>query len=63
MPEVILCRYCKQLLNKETDSYVVLERGTDREPEALAHVACVQKRPGFFGIEEWLRGLRWPKGV
>ena len=26
MPEVILCRHCKQPINKETDQYVVIEK-------------------------------------
>jgi hypothetical protein len=62
MPEVILCKDCKQPINKETDQYVLLEKGTDRYPEVLAHVACEQKRAtaSGFGIDEWLRKLRWP---
>ena len=60
MPEVILCRHCKQPINKETDQYVVIEKGTDRHPEALAHVACEQKRPTAFGFDEWVRKFRWP---
>jgi len=62
MPEVILCKDCKQRINKETDQYVVIEKGTDKHPELLAHVACEQKRAtaGGFGIDEWLRKLRWP---
>jgi hypothetical protein len=55
MPEVILCKRCKQSINKETDQYVVLEKGTDRDPEALAHVACEQKRPAVFGFDDWVR--------
>jgi hypothetical protein len=43
MPEVILCRYCKQSINKEADQYVVIEKGSDKRPEALAHAACEQK--------------------
>jgi len=35
MPEVILCRYCKQSINKEADQYVVLDKGSDRHPEPL----------------------------
>jgi hypothetical protein len=27
--EVILCRYCKQPLNKETDAYVVIRKAAD----------------------------------
>jgi hypothetical protein len=49
MPEVILCRYCKQSINKEADQYVVIEKGSDRRPETLAHVACEQKNPNAFG--------------
>jgi len=45
MPEVLLCRYCKHSINKESEEYVVIEKGSDRLPEALAHVACEQKRP------------------
>jgi len=60
MPEVRLCKYCKQLLNKETDEYVILARETQRYPEILAHIACEQKRLGAYGFEEWLRGFRWP---
>jgi hypothetical protein len=60
MPEVILCRYCKQPINKETDLYVVLRKAADSHPEALAHVACEQKRPQLFGFEEWTRAFRWP---
>ena len=58
MPEVILCRYCKQSINKEADQYVVIEKG--RLPEALAHAACEQKNPTAFGLDDWLRKLRWP---
>jgi hypothetical protein len=43
MPGLILCRYCKQPINKETDQYVVIEKGTERHPEALAHVRCETK--------------------
>jgi len=50
MPEVILCRYCKQSINKESDQYVVIEKGSDRRPETLAHVACEQKNPNAFGL-------------
>jgi hypothetical protein len=59
MPEVILCRYCKQSINKETDAYVVIRKAEDAHPEELAHVACEQKRPTGFGIEEWMRGFPW----
>lgn len=59
MPEVLLCKYCKQLLNKETDEYVIAAKETERYPEVLAHVACEQKRPGTYGFEEWMRGFRW----
>jgi hypothetical protein len=38
MPEIILCRYCKQPINKETDGYVLVRNGTQRYPEELAHV-------------------------
>jgi hypothetical protein len=60
MPEVILCRYCKQSINKESDKYVVIEKGSDRRPETLAHAACEQKNPTAFGLDDWLRKLRWP---
>jgi hypothetical protein len=60
MPEVILCKYCKQPINKETDQYVVVEKVTDRYPEALVHVACEQSRSRAFGLEEWARMFRWP---
>jgi hypothetical protein len=40
MPEVILCRYCKQSINKEADQDVVIEKGSDRRPETLAHAVC-----------------------
>jgi hypothetical protein len=60
MPEVILCKHCKQPINKETDPYVVIEKGTHIHPEALAHVACEQKSPTSFGFDELLRKLRWP---
>jgi hypothetical protein len=60
MPEVLLCRYCKHSINKESEEYVVIEKGSDRLPEALAHVACEQKRPTAFGFDEWRRILRWP---
>ena len=60
MPEVTLCRYCKQSVNKDTDQYVVIEKGSDRVPESLAHVVCEQKRPHVFGLEEWMRIFRWP---
>jgi hypothetical protein len=60
MPEVILCRHCKQPINKETDEFVVIAKGAERYPEALAHVACEHKRPHAFGLEEWARMFRWP---
>ena len=60
MPEVTVCRYCKQSINKDTDQYVVIEKGSDRLPESLAHLACEQKRPRVFGLEEWMRIFRWP---
>jgi hypothetical protein len=61
MPEVVLCKDCKQSINKETDQYVTIEKGTDRYPEVLAHVACEQKRTAAgLGLDEWLRKLRWP---
>lgn len=60
MPEVKLCRYCKQPVDKEADKYIIVDKGTDRHPEVLAHVECEQKRPSGVGIEEWLKALRWP---
>ena len=60
MPEVILCRHCNQIINKETDQYVVTEKVTDRHPEALVHMTCAQKRTTPFAFDEWLRKLRWP---
>ena len=60
MPEVILCKHCKQPINKEVDQYVTIEKGSDRLPESLAHVACEQKRPAGYGFEEWTRMFRWP---
>ncbi len=60
MPKVSLCKYCKQPLNKEADPYVIIEKGTNRYPEMLAHVACEQKKPTAYGFEEWMRGFRWP---
>jgi hypothetical protein len=59
MPEVILCRYCKQPINKETDVYVVIRKAADSHPEVLAHIACEQKRPAGFPFEEWMRGFPW----
>ena len=62
MPEVILCRHCKQPINKETDQYVI-EKATDRQPETLAHVACEQKSPKSptaFRFDEWIRKFQWP---
>jgi hypothetical protein len=59
MPEAVLCRYCKQSINKENDHYVILRKATDRFPEDLAHVGCEQKRPTVFGLEEWARMFRW----
>jgi hypothetical protein len=59
MPEVILCRYCKQPINKETDVYVVIRTAADSHPEALAHIACEQKRLAGFPFEEWMRGFPW----
>ena len=58
-PEIILCKYCKQSINKETDQYVVIQKGTDRYPESLAHVACEQKGPAL-ALDEWIRKFRWP---
>ena len=60
MPEVVICKYCRQSVNKENDLYVILRKGTDRYPEALAHLACEQKRPTAFSFEEWVRMFRWP---
>jgi hypothetical protein len=61
MPEIVLCKDCKQPINKEVDQYVIIEKGTDRYPEVLAHVACEQKRAAAgLGLDEWLRKLRWP---
>ena len=61
MPETILCRVCKQPINKEIDQYVIIEKGTDRYPEVLAHVACEQKRSAAgFGLDDLLKKLRWP---
>jgi hypothetical protein len=60
MPEIILCKYCKQPINKESDEYIVIEKGTDRLPEALGHVTCEQKRALPFPFDEWRRILRWP---
>jgi hypothetical protein len=59
MPEITLCRYCKQSVNRDVDDYVVVWKAVDRFPEELAHAACEQKRPTPFGIEEWMRNLRW----
>jgi hypothetical protein len=61
MPEVALCRHCKQPINKDTDQYVVTEKGTGRYPEMLAHVACEQRTPTAFGFDEWLRRLFGPR--
>jgi hypothetical protein len=60
MPEVTLCRYCKQPINKDADAYVIVRRAVERFPEVLAHVECEQKRPTSYGAEELLRLLRWP---
>ena len=60
MPEVILCRYCKQSINKDIDSYVVVRQADNRFPEMLAHVACEQKRPAPFSFDDWRQILRWP---
>jgi hypothetical protein len=49
-------------INREVDEYVIIEKGTDRYPEVLAHVACEQKRAATgLGLDEWMRKLRWPK--
>lgn len=59
MPEAVLCRDCRQPVIKDTEQYVVIEKGTDRYPETLAHVACEQKRAGHgIGFEEWFQKLR-----
>jgi hypothetical protein len=61
MPEVVLCKDCKQSINKEVDQYVVIEKGNERYPETIAHVICEQKRAASeIGFNEWLRKLRWP---
>ena len=44
MPEAVLCKDCKQSINKEVDQYVVIEKGNERYPETIAHVICEQKR-------------------
>ena len=62
MPEIILCRYCKQSINKDVDDYVVMRHAAARFPEVLAHAACEQKRPISFvggGIDEWIRTFCW----
>jgi hypothetical protein len=60
MPEVILCRQCRQPINKETDQFVVIAKETGRLPQELVHVACEQRRSHTFGLEEWTRLFRWP---
>jgi hypothetical protein len=61
MPEITLCKDCKQPINKEADQYVLIEKGTDRYPEVLAHVTCEQKHGATrAGFDEWLRKLLWP---
>ena len=61
MPEVVLCKDCKQSINKEVDQYVVIEKGNERYPETIAHGICEQKRAASgIGFDEWLRKLRWP---
>jgi hypothetical protein len=61
MPEIILCKDCKQPIDKEADQYVIIEKATDRYPEVLAHGTCEQKRRAAgAGLDEWLRKLRWP---
>jgi hypothetical protein len=61
MPEVVLCKDCKQSINKDVDQYLVIEKGNDRYPETLAHMTCEQKRAASgIGLDEWLRKLRWP---
>jgi len=63
MPEVLLCKRCKQPLNKQTDEYVVIGKETDRRPEMLAHVTCEQKGFNTFGFDDWVRKFRWPNRV
>ena len=62
MPEVILCRQCRQpiTINKETDQFVVIAKETERLPQELVHVACEQRRSHPFGLEEWISMFRWP---
>jgi hypothetical protein len=48
MPEIILCRYCKQSINKDVDDYVVMRHAAARFTEELAHAACEQKQPASF---------------
>ena len=61
MPEVSLCRYCKESINKEIDSYVVLREAGERYPEMLAHAECEQRRPASFSLDNWLHMIRWPR--
>src|SRR5271154_5492907 len=52
-PEGILCRYCKQPIDKATDPYVLVRKATERHPEELAHVTCEQKRPTLPFDFDW----------
>jgi hypothetical protein len=43
------------------DQYIIIEKGTDRYPEVVAHATCEQKRAAAgLGLDQWLRKLRWP---
>ena len=36
MPEIILCKHCREPIDKEADQYVIIRKGSDRLPESLA---------------------------
>jgi hypothetical protein len=61
MPEITLCRYCKQSINKDIDDYVVVRQAAGRFPQEIAHAACEQKRAAPFELDDWIRAFRWPR--
>lgn len=61
MPQVEICRYCHQEIDRETDKFVVIAKGNPTTVELIAHLKCqrealsapamqigsIQRRRGF----------------
>jgi hypothetical protein len=44
MPQVVLCQYCKERVEKDQQAYVVIFKGSATAPESIAHEECYKKR-------------------